>query len=304
MRKNENYLCLDAPAKINLYLHITGRRSDGYHLLDSLVAFTEYGDRVFASPADELSLRIKGAFGLSLIGNEEDNLIMHSARAFRDLIGVQEGAALTLEKNLPVSSGIGGGSADAAAALRLLARLWNVNADDRDLSSIGLTIGSDVPVCIIGTPSKMSGAGEIVHSVPPLPNCAVLLVNGGEAVSTSAAFGAYRQKPSISANWVPPLNYRDFVSRLLLLRNDLTDAAQQASPVVKEILAVLERSEGCTLARVSGSGGTCFGLFEDCFHANTAKKKIEYLQNGWWSVVTKLRSIRSQIRQSDQSHEP
>ncbi|MEC8086965.1 MAG: 4-(cytidine 5'-diphospho)-2-C-methyl-D-erythritol kinase, partial [Pseudomonadota bacterium] len=192
MRKNEIYLCLDAPAKINLYLHITGRRPDGYHLLDSLVGFTEYADRVFASPADELSLRIQGAHGLGLQGNEEDNLIMRSARALRDSFGVREGAALTLEKNLPVSSGIGGGSSDAAAALRLLARLWKVDVNDRDLSDIGLKIGSDIPVCIVGTPSKMSGVGETVHPAKPLPNCAVLLVNGGEAVSTSAVFGASR----------------------------------------------------------------------------------------------------------------
>ena len=294
----KNYLCLDAPAKINLYLQITGRRPDGYHLLDSLVAFTEYADRVFASRADELSLRIRGAFGSGLQGNEEDNLIMHSARALRDSFGVRDGAALTLEKNLPVSSGIGGGSADAAAALRLLARLWKLEADDRDLSDIGLKIGSDIPVCIIGTPSKMSGAGETVHPVQPLPVCAVLLINGGEAVSTTAVFGAYRHNSSVGANWVPPNDFERFVSQILPLRNDLTDAAQQASPVVKKILSVLERSEGCALARVSGSGGTCFGLFADLSQANLAQEKIERLQNGWWSVVTEFRAIRSEIKES------
>ena len=298
MRKNDVYLCLDAPAKINLYLHITGRRPDGYHLLDSLVGFTEYADRVSASPADELSLRIQGAHGLGLQGNEEDNLIMRSARALRDSFGVREGAALTLEKNLPVSSGIGGGSADAAAALRLLARLWKVDVNDRDLSDIGLKIGSDIPVCIVGTPSKMSGAGETVHPAKPLPDCAVLLVNGGEAVSTSAVFGASRHHSSVSANWVPPDDFEGLVSNLLPLRNDLTGAAQQASPVIREILSVLEKSEGCALARVSGSGGTCFGLFADLSQGDFAQKKIERLRNGWWSVVTEFRALRSEIKQS------
>jgi len=288
-------LALDAPAKINLYLHVVGRRDDGYHLLDSLVAFTEYGDRLIARPADDLTLRIEGPFGRGLAGAGGDNLILRAARALQDASGVRAGAALTLVKNLPVSSGIGGGSTDAAATLRLLAQLWGLNIDDARLSDIGLPIGADVPVCVAGVTCSMRGIGEKIVPVDPVPYCAVVLVNGGEAVSTPAVFAARRGDFSNGAEWETPDDFNPFVAGLRTRTNDLAPAARTVSPVIDDVLASLESTEGCALARLSGSGGTCFGLFADQSSAERAVMDIRSSHPAWWSVSTQFRATRAEI---------
>ena len=294
MSETDQRLALDAPAKINLYLHVTGRRPDGYHLLDSLVAFTEHGDRLTAEPSDDLSLRIEGPFADGLDGGAE-NLVLRAARALQDASGFRGGAALTLEKNLPVSSGIGGGSADAAAALRLLGRLWRLDVSDARLADIGLPVGADIPVCVAGAPSRMAGIGDIVEPVDPLPSCGVLLVNGGEGVSTPSVFAARQGAFSTPVAWRTPDDFEDCVTELQTLTNDLASAAQAVSPVIGEVLASLERAEGCALARVSGSGGTCIGLFGDTGLANRAAAKIQAEHPQWWSVATRFRKRRPEI---------
>lgn len=295
MSDTDQRLALDAPAKINLYLHVTGRRDDGYHLLDSLVAFTEFGDRILVAPDDDLTLQIDGPFAGSLDGGDDDNLVLRAARALREASGAGAGAAISLTKNLPVSSGIGGGSADAGAVLRLLARLWELDFGDVALAKTGLSIGADVPVCLAGVPCRMTGIGETISPVDPLPSCGVVLVNGGEGVSTPSVFAARQKSFSRAGEWETPARFEDFVSALRGRTNDLAAAARTVSPVIAEVLGALEASEGCALARLSGSGGTCFGLFADPALAHSARRSILAAQPGWWSASTRFRDIRPGI---------
>jgi 4-diphosphocytidyl-2-C-methyl-D-erythritol kinase len=266
-----------APAKINLFLHVTGRRDDGYHLLDSLVVFAGAGDRLTAEPAASLSLELDGPFGAALAG-EEDNLVLRAARALAATAGIQAGARLRLTKNLPVASGIGGGSADAAAALRLLARLWQLPAPD---SGLALGLGADVPVCLAGRPARMQGIGERLLRAPTLPRFGLVLVNPGVAVSTPAVFRARRD------GFHPPAALPDgwpdaaaMAADLALCANDLEAAAISLAPAVAEALAALAALPGALLARMSGSGATCFALFAD--PARAAAAAAEIARPGWW----------------------
>ena len=296
MPENDPRITLDAPAKINLFLHVSGRRDDGYHLLDSLVSFTEYGDRLVAEPGDDLTLRINGPFASGLDDGDTDNLILRAARLLRDASRTRAGAMLTLTKNLPVSSGLGGGSADAAAALRILARLWRLDVDDARLSEIGLSVGADVPVCIAGVPCRMTGIGETVTPVNPFPPCAVVLVNGGEAVATPSVFAAREDVFSDGAAWSGPVGFDTFVAALRDCANDLSAAACTLSPMIDDVLAELTRSDGCALARLSGSGGTCFGLFADSATAEAAAAAIRARHLDWWCKATRFREHRVEIQ--------
>lgn len=263
-----------APAKVNLYLHVTGKRADGYHLLDSLAVFPEAGDIVGAKPGEGLSLEISGPFGAALQG-EADNLLLRAAR----LLGPGLGAALALEKNLPVASGIGGGSADAAAALRVLAGLWGVEAD---LPELALKLGADVPVCLRSLPARMQGIGEILAPAPGLPDFGMVLVNPGVAVPTPAVFkarqGGFTTPPDLPEAWA---DVDAMVAGLAACTNDLQAAAIGIAPVIAEALAVLTALPGAKLARMSGSGATCFAIFATPAAARAAAAKIT--QPGWWA---------------------
>ena len=180
---------IDAPAKINLYLHILGRRSDGYHQLDSLIGFTEAHDLLEVRAAPGLSLVVEGPFAGAL-SDVDDNLVMRAARNLRSWADIDAGAALLLDKKLPVAAGLGGGSSDAAAALRALTRLWNLDIGADELARLGAMLGADVPACLAGTPLYAGGIGEIIEQAPPLPPIGVVLVNPGVALSTAAVYGA------------------------------------------------------------------------------------------------------------------
>ncbi len=296
LTENKNFIALDAPAKINLYLQVIGRRSDGYHLLDSLVAFTEKCDCLTATLADSLTLQVTGPFSGSLSEGQDDNLILRAARSLQNRFDIKKGAAVTLQKNLPISAGVGGGSADAAAILRILSELWQIKLDDSELSRIGLSIGADIPVCISGIPSRMSGIGETVVPVDALPNCAIVLINSGEAVPTSSVFAAHDGTFSTSKAWKAPSNFDELVSFLKLQANDLADAARLVLPQISDVLGELRISDGCELARLSGSGGTCFGLFPDVTSARIAADNIQNTNPQWWSVATTFRDTRPEIR--------
>jgi 4-diphosphocytidyl-2-C-methyl-D-erythritol kinase len=261
-----------APAKINLALHVTGQRADGYHLLDSLVVFAGVGDRVTVMPADDLTLQITGPYGAGLVG---DNLVLRAARAF----GLARGAAITLDKILPISSGIGGGSADAAAALRALAALWGVTMPDDVLS-----IGADVPVCLAGRPARMTGIGDGVAALPALPPAWLVLVNPGVGVSTPVVFKALTHKDNAPLpRDVPRLKTTaDLAAWLLMLRNDLEGPATRHLPVIGTVKAALSAQHGCLIARMSGSGATCFGLFADPLTAAAAARAIRTANPTWW----------------------
>ncbi len=268
-----------APAKVNLSLLVTGRRVDGYHLLDSVVVFGPAADRLHARPAAGLTLQIEGPFAEGL-RVEPDNLVLRAARALAAWAGREADAALVLEKNLPLASGIGGGSADAAAALRLLCRLWGVSADAAALATLGLTLGADVPVCLANQPMRMRGVGEVLSPVAALPDCGLLLVNPNVAVSTADVFRA-RTAPFSAPGDLPP-GWRDaaaLAETLAQLGNDLEAPALTIAPVIGDVLGALRRLPGCLLARMSGSGATCFALFADPAAARSA---ASLLPAAWW----------------------
>jgi 4-diphosphocytidyl-2-C-methyl-D-erythritol kinase len=270
-----------APAKVNLYLHVVGRRADGYHLLDSLAVFPRIGDTLLAVPADELTLRLDGPFGGALQA-EPDNLVLRAARGLAALAGVGAAARLTLVKTLPVASGIGGGSADAAAALRLLGRLWGVSPAAEDLHALALRLGADVPVCLPARPARMGGVGEALSPAPHLPAFGMALVNPGVAVSTPEVFraraGGFSALAALPAGWADAAAMAGDLARL---GNDLEPPAVALRPVIGEVLAALRTTPGCLLARMSGSGATCFGIYADAASAASAAEVVR--RPGWWA---------------------
>jgi len=269
-----------APAKVNLYLHITGRRADGYHLLDSLAAFPPIGDVVTAEPATQLSLGITGPFAAGLQA-EADNLVLRAARALAAHAGISPRAALTLHKALPIASGIGGGSADAAATLRLLSRMWRLDVEPAVLAGIGAGLGADIPVCLARVPTRMGGVGEILTAALFLPSAGLILVNAGVAVSTPAVFrarvGAYSSDAVLPAAWPDAAS---LAADLAQLGNDLQAPAVSLCPEIAETLAALVGLPKCLVARMSGSGATCFAIFATEAAAIAAAQALP--QNHWW----------------------
>ncbi len=269
-----------APAKVNLYLHVVGRRTDGYHLLDSLAVFPPVGDVLHADDDDGFSLTVEGPFGHALEG-DGDNLVLRAGRALAEWAGIVPRARLVLDKRLPVASGIGGGSADAAAALRLLARLWRIEPATADLHAIAARIGADVPVCLASRPARMGGIGERLEGAPALPPFGLVLVNPGVAVSTPEVFrartGPWSDRAALPRAWDNAAAMAGFLRECA---NDLEPPARARLPVIGEVLAALAAAPGCLLARMSGSGATCFGLFADPDAAEAAAVGLR--RPGWW----------------------
>jgi len=293
-------LRLAAPAKLNLYLHVVGRRPDGYHLLDSLVAFAAAGDELTFAPAPDLSLAVDGPFGPRLEA-DDGNLVLKAARALAAQGGRTPGAAIRLTKRLPVASGIGGGSADAAATLRGLNRLWNLGLPQTALAQIGLGLGADVPVCLAGVPSFFGGIGDEIVSAGPLPRAHVVLVNPGVPLATAAVFRA-RAQAATDARYSQPARWTEAVPDALALAgllarrsNDLTTAAIGLRPAIADVLAAIEHQPSCLLARLSGSGATCFGLFAERGEAREAAAAIAAAHADWWVVATMLAAARPEI---------
>lgn len=273
-----------APAKVNLFLHVTGRRADGYHLLDSLAVFGPAADSLEAAPAQALTLSVEGPFGAAL-ADGADNLVLRAARALAGAAGdpPPPGAALRLVKRLPVASGIGGGSADAAAALRLLDRLWGLGSGPDRLSRLAAALGADVPVCVRAVPARMGGVGGDLSPAPALPDCGLLLANPGAALATPAVFrartGAFSAPATLPGRWPDAAAMARDLGRL---RNDLEAPATALCPPVGEALRALRALPGCLLARMSGSGATCFGLFAD---AAAARRAAALLPAAWWNAA-------------------
>jgi 4-diphosphocytidyl-2-C-methyl-D-erythritol kinase len=268
-----------APAKVNLFLHIVGRQDDGYHMLDSLAVFPGAADRLTAVAAPGLDLMVTGPFGAGL-DDGPDNLVLRAARALAAAAGVTAGASLLLDKRLPVASGIGGGSADAAAALRLLSHLWSVRLPSHELQAIALRLGADVPVCLAGQAARMRGVGDQIGQAPVLPPFGMVLVNPRAAVSTPEVFrartGPFSDGASLPAIWP---DAAAMARGLSILANDLEAPALRLCPAIGEVLAWLGAQPGCLLARMSGSGATCFGLFRD---DKVASALAERVPGGWW----------------------
>jgi len=261
-----------APAKLNLALHVTGRRADGYHLLDSLVAFAGMGDVVVLEPGP-LSLRIEGPFAAGLPVSD-DNLCLRAAR----LAGAA--AAIRLTKNLPVASGIGGGSADAAAVLRGLARMGHALPAETE------RLGADVPVCLASRPARMQGVGEIVTPLDPLPQVPLVLVNPGVGVSTPQVFAAMERRDNPGPPPLPRLaGLADPAGWVAQARHALEPAALTIAAVIGQLLDAL-RATGAACARMSGSGATCLGLYDSADRARSASSALK--QHGWWAAATEL----------------
>jgi 4-diphosphocytidyl-2-C-methyl-D-erythritol kinase len=283
-----------APAKINLTLHILGRRADGYHALESLVVFSGAGDTLSLTPGAALSLDVTGPTAPAA-GASDDNLVL---RAARNLAGRIEGlrlGAFRLEKRLPVAAGIGGGSSDAAAALRLLAHANDLAADDPRLYEAARATGSDVPVCLAGRARMMRGAGESLGPLLALPLLPAVLINPGVPVETRPVFARLGLQPgeSVSGGAHPEIpSGADAPTLLALLekgRNDLEDPACLQAPVIVDVLAVLRAARGCRLARMSGSGATCFALFATPQTAARAARAIRRQHPEWWVKTVALR---------------
>jgi 4-diphosphocytidyl-2-C-methyl-D-erythritol kinase len=267
-------------AKVNLALHVRRRRPDGYHDIETLFAFADDGDRLTAAPADRLSLTITGPFAAGLDGETDDNLVLRAARALAAACRVADGAALTLDKRLPIASGIGGGSADAAAALRLLAQLWRVEVP----RGLAISIGADVPACLASVTARGEARGE---DLKPLGNSlagrAMLLVNPGVAVSTARVFAGWDgiDRGKLAAG--------DPLKAAAAGRNDLEPPARSLAPEIDAVLTLLGRQPGVALARMSGSGATCFALFDSPAARDAADAAVAGQQPGWWRMAAALR---------------
>lgn len=268
-----------APAKVNLFLHVLGRRADGYHLLDSLVVFAAAADRLEGQPAAALSLTLAGPEAAPLVA-EADNLVLRAARALAEAAGLPPRAALHLTKTLPVAAGIGGGSADAAAALRLCARLWGVRLPPDRLAALALALGADVPACLAGRPLRLGGVGEVLSPAPALPRFGLVLANPRIPLPTAAVFrargDAMRPPAVLPAGWPDAAAMARDLARCT---NDLQAAAITLCPPIAEVLAALAALPGVLLARMSGSGATCFAILSDPAAAEAAAAR---LPPRWW----------------------
>ena len=277
-----------APAKVNLTLHVTGQRKDGYHLLDSLVVFADGGDVIRAEAADDLTLTVSGPFAEG-VPTDHSNLILKAAQVLAKARGVTAGAALHLEKNLPHAAGIGSGSSDAAATLKLLADLWGVAPLSPDDPAV-LGLGADVPVCAAGpAPHRMSGIGEVLTPVPKLPEAALVLVRPPVAVPTGPVFQGLASKNGAPMQDIPAgLDFVHFATWLAAQRNDLQMPAIGIAPVIGNVIDVLQAQSGVALAAMSGSGATCFGLLPDMTLAEAAARKIKSAHPDWWASAARM----------------
>nr|WP_276515118.1 4-(cytidine 5'-diphospho)-2-C-methyl-D-erythritol kinase [Pseudemcibacter aquimaris] len=280
-----------APAKINLDLLITGRREDGYHLLDSLVVFTEFGDELYIEKSDSLSLDITGPFSNGLTVNE-DNLVLRAAKLIAEEAKIQPNFKFHLVKNLPVSSGIGGGSSDAAAAIKLIIELFNLEISDERLNEIGLKLGADIPVCLLGQTSHMSGIGEKLVPFDIKDDLYLLLVNPSISVSTPEIFKEYKienhefdKERHFSKNEV---HLPFILDALNNSHNSLQSAAVSKKSVIQDVISAIDTTEGLLLSRMSGSGATCFGIYSSEKDCHNAYELIIKEKNNWWVKSTKV----------------
>jgi 4-diphosphocytidyl-2-C-methyl-D-erythritol kinase len=282
-----------APAKINLFLHVGPVAADGYHPLVSLVTFADVGDGVTVTRADRLSLDVTGPFGEALAG-EGDNLILRGLRALGEAAGIgAPPVAVTLDKQLPIAAGLGGGSADAGTAIRLAAQLLDLDLDEAALEAVAGVVGADGPMCLRARPAWATGTGDDLRDEPRLPPLHAVLLNPGVASPTGAVYRAYDDAPAggadcpeAPADWSPAA----VIDWLKGQRNDLEAPALRVTPEIAEALSAMRAAPGCRLTRMSGSGATVFGLFEDAASASHAVGSLQ--RSGWWVRACVLAGAR------------
>ncbi len=282
----------NAPAKVNLTLRVLGQRSDGYHEIESLVAFAEFGDTLSFSPGGELALTVRGP-NAAKAGENADNLVLKAAQAFAVRVAGVGLGAFVLDKRVPVAAGLGGGSADAAAALRLLARANKLPVDDGRLHDAARVTGADVPVCLDPRPRLMRGIGEILSAPLKLPALPAVLANPGVALSTKSVFAAWKRAASealpLDVTAVAKIGNREEYLQLLATQtNDLESAAIAVEPMIAEVLGALRALAGCRLSRMSGSGATCFALFSSAAAAIESTKALSSKYPHWWVRASAL----------------
>ena len=280
-----------APAKINLYLHVGGVREDGLHDLASLFVFAQKGDRIIVRDSDIISLVISGPFAKDLKEFPvQQNLVWQAATALCEFAGKNFGAAIELEKNLPVAAGIGGGSADAGAALRALIKLWRIEISDDDLSTIAFALGADVPACLARAPVHVCGAGENITPGLSLPGLWVCLVNPRVPTLTGPIFQRFDEEnpyPISPRLFLSPVSSADEVAEMMAAtRNDLEKPAISQTPIIADVIKMLSDQPNAIAARMSGSGATCFALFSEASDAGAAVKTAQ--SKGWWAMASKL----------------
>lgn len=272
-----------APAKINLNLRVVGRRADGYHDLESLVAFADLADELTLTPGSETSLDITGPFAKEC-GAVGDNLVLKAVSA----LGLPAGR-FTLDKRIPVAAGLGGGSADAAAALRLIAKTNGLALDDSRLADAAIACGADVPVCLQSKPRIMRGLGDQLSSPLALPKLHAVLINPGVPLPTADVFASFRgDEPSNIPVDQVPLERSALLAWLAARGNCLTRAAVSRVPAVTDVFDALGVLPGCRLARMSGSGATCFGLFDDSTAVKAAAADLSHSHKNWWICAVTL----------------
>lgn len=279
-----------ARAKINLTLTVRGQRADGYHEIESLVAFAAFGDILSLEPGGETSLKTDGPFSAAL---GPDNLVLRAARAWEVARGGVNCGAFNLAKYIPVAAGLGGGSADAGAALRLLARAFPGRVKDAGIAKIAASLGADVPVCLASRPAMMRGTGERLSFLSRFPAVAVLMVNPGVGVATREVFAALDApspgRGTIEADAVPDLrSVDDLVTYMESAGNDLEAAALRIAPVIGQVRDKIAGTKGCLAAAMSGSGATCFGLYRDAGEAQAGAQEICRSQPDWWVQASML----------------
>ena len=285
-----------APAKVNLTLRVLGRRGDGYHGIESIVAFAGLGDRIALVRDRELGVEVRGPYAKAL-GNAGENLVIKAAHALQRESKNLKVGHFTIIKHLPVAAGLGGGSADAAAALRLLARINNFSLADPRIFATARVTGADVPVCLESRMRMMRGIGDILSDPIHLPPLPALLVNPGVALSTQAVFAALKRPPAARGQKETkaprpeiPTGFSAFVDFLRTEANELEPAAISLLPAIADVLAALKKLPGCRLARMSGSGPTCFALFDEAGAASAALRNLKARQPAWWVAATMLGS--------------
>lgn len=277
-----NNIHIFAPAKLNLFLHVTGKRADGYHSLQSLMVFVDVGDELELSEHDRLEFDVKGPFAAAL-GNPQDNLVYKAAALLAAHYKIPLRGKIILTKNLPVASGLGGGSSDAAATLQGLAKLWDLPEESGPLLQLARRLGADVPACLYKRPVWVEGAGETITVRPDMPDLHFVLVNPKIPTPTPEVFKKFRRLFS------PPILFSgqrqtadELIAELKTLRNDLTDAALAVTPVIGKVLAALAATTGCLLRRLAGSGATCFGIYDSMESARAAAHTLKTRYPRWW----------------------
>jgi 4-diphosphocytidyl-2-C-methyl-D-erythritol kinase len=277
-----------APAKINLYLHITGKRDDGYHLLDSLVAFADVNDKLEVTFSDTLTLVTEGSYAAKLPA--KDNIVLKAAEALRKQYNVTKGAAITLHKNLPIGAGLGGGSADAAAAIRLLSRFWKITPGPKELHDIALALGADVLACLRATSVYMGGIGDVIETGPSFVGTYIVLINPGKPLATEKVFARFKDDFSTAVRHPHAFGSQEACIQFLQkTKNDLQNTAIEMLPEIETILKALVAQKDCQLARMSGSGATCFGMFSEALPAQNAAQELSAEYPDWWIKTATIR---------------